>query len=75
MSAEPDRVLTVDEAAPLLRVNRKTLYAAIGAGQIPGVLRVGKTIRLSRAALLRWMGVSAGGALEETHERSPSEVD
>jgi excisionase family DNA binding protein len=57
-------VLTVDEAAAFLRVNRKTLYAAIQKGEVPGVVRIGKTIRLSRAALLDWFRVSAGSALE-----------
>ena len=46
--------LTVEEAAELLRVNRKTLYEAIRLEQIPGVARIGKTLRLRRAALLEW---------------------
>ena len=48
-------VLTVDEVAALLRVNRKTVYDAIKRGQIPGVRRIGGTIRVSRDALLRWL--------------------
>jgi excisionase family DNA binding protein len=44
--------LTVDEAAALLRVNRKTLYESIRLGQVPGVVRVGKSLRLRRAALV-----------------------
>ncbi len=46
--------LTVEEAAELLRVNRKTLYEAIRLEQVPGVARIGKTLRLRRAALLEW---------------------
>ena len=46
--------LTVEEAAELLRVNRKTLYEAIRLEQIPGVARIGKTLRIRRAALLEW---------------------
>jgi excisionase family DNA binding protein len=46
--------LTVEEAAELLRVNRKTLYEAIRLDQIPGVARIGKTLRIRRAALLEW---------------------
>lgn len=41
-------VLTVEELAALLRVNRKTLYEAIQNGAIPGVFRVGRSIRISR---------------------------
>lgn len=44
--------LTVDEAAAFLRVNRKTLYEAIRLGQVPGVVRIGKALRIRRAALV-----------------------
>jgi excisionase family DNA binding protein len=50
--AELPDFLTVDEAAALLRVNRKTLYESIRLGQVPGVMRVGKALRIRRAALL-----------------------
>ena len=53
--------LTVEEAAEILRVNRKTLYEAIRLEQVPGVARIGKTLRIRRAALLEW---TAGKALE-----------
>ena len=34
-SSEPPQVLTVDEVAELLRLNRKTVYEAISKGEIP----------------------------------------
>ncbi|WP_415829703.1 helix-turn-helix domain-containing protein, partial [Corallococcus exiguus] len=49
--------LTVEEAAAILRVNRKTLYESIRLGQVPGVVRVGKSLRIRRAALV---GSSSG---------------
>jgi excisionase family DNA binding protein len=55
-------ILTVDEAAALLRVNRKTLYEAIRAGKVPAG-RIGATIRLSRNALLLWLQGNGGPAL------------
>jgi excisionase family DNA binding protein len=58
-------VLTIDEAAKLLRVNRKTLYQAVKLGQVPGVVRLGRVIRLSRTALLHWMDGDGGPALGE----------
>lgn len=58
-------VLTIDEAARLLRVNRKTLYQAVKLGQVPGVVRLGRVIRLSRTALLHWMDGNGGPALGE----------
>jgi excisionase family DNA binding protein len=48
-------VLTVDEVAGVLRLNRKTVYEAIKRGQLPGTRRIGGTIRVSRDALLRWL--------------------
>jgi excisionase family DNA binding protein len=48
-------VLTVEEVADLLRVDRKTAYAAIAEGGMPGVRRVGRCIRVSREAFLDWL--------------------
>jgi len=53
-------VLTVEEVADVLRVDRKTAYAAIAEGGVPGVRRVGRCIRVSRDALLKWL--DEGGA-------------
>ena len=60
MSEEPSSpdlpaILTVDELAALLRVNRKTAYDAISQGRIPGARRVGRAIRVSRDAVLKWL--------------------
>ncbi len=48
-------VLTVEEVADLMRVDRKTAYAAIADGQVPGVRRFGRCIRVSRDVLIRWL--------------------
>ena len=54
-------LLTVEEAAVFFRINRKTLYEAIRLQQVPGVVRFGKSIRLGREALKRWIrGLSRG---------------
>ena len=58
-------VLTVDEAAAFLRLNRKTLYDAVRAGELPGVVRVGRSIRIGRDALLGWLQGNGGPALGE----------
>lgn len=47
-------VLTVGEGAALLRIGRNALYDAIGRGEVPH-RRIGKSIRLSRTELLRWL--------------------
>jgi excisionase family DNA binding protein len=48
-------VLTVAELAGLLRVDRKTAYALVKAGEIPGARRIGRTIRIHRGRVLRWL--------------------
>lgn len=53
-------VLTVEEVAELMRVDRKTAYAAIAEGGIPGVRRIGRCIRISRDELLRWLAEGQG---------------
>jgi len=49
-------VLTVDEAAAFLRINRNTLYTAIKSGTGPPVQCIGRAMRIHRDALLRWLG-------------------
>jgi excisionase family DNA binding protein len=48
-------ILCVEEFARLLRVNRKTAYEAVANGQVPGVRRLGRTIRIDRDAVLEWL--------------------
>ena len=43
-----------EELAAYLRVDHKTVYAAIQEGSIPGVKRLGRTIRIYRPAVLEW---------------------
>jgi len=57
---EGSAVITVRELAAILRVNRKTAYAAIRAGEIPGVRRVGGAIRIHRDAVLAWLAEGQG---------------
>jgi excisionase family DNA binding protein len=57
---EDPPVLTVDEVAALLRVNRKTVYELIGRGEIRGARRLGRTLRFSREAVLDWLRQGCG---------------
>lgn len=52
---QDDDVLTVEQAAKFLRLGRNAVYDAIGRGEIPH-RRIGRAIRLSRAALVQWLG-------------------
>lgn len=47
--------MTVDEAAEMLDVNRNTLYDAIERGEIGGVRRIGRLIRIHREAFMEWL--------------------
>ena len=53
-------VLTVEEVADLMRIDRKTAYAAIADGGVPGVRRLGRCIRVSRDVLLQWLAEGDG---------------
>ena len=56
--AEPAAVLTLGEAAELLRVPEEGLRELAEAGELPG-RRVGEEWRFARAALLDWLGAAA----------------
>ena len=44
--------LSIDEAAALLRVNRNTLYQAAQRGELPGVVKIGRILRVRKSALM-----------------------
>lgn len=54
-------VMTVDEAAKFLGLGRSALYDAIGRGEVPH-RRIGKAIRLSKTALIAWLGEYKSGS-------------
>ena len=54
LAGTPD-VLTVDELAELLRVNRKTVYNAINEGSLPARRIGSRKIRVLKSALIEWM--------------------
>jgi len=48
-------LLTVKETARLLRLSQNSVYQGVKGGSIPGLRRVGRTIRVHRPTLLRWL--------------------
>jgi len=54
-------VMTADEVATLLRLDRKTVYDYAGRGEIP-CQRLGKRILFSRAALVSWLSACKGSS-------------
>ena len=59
-----DDVLDVVQVARVLRIGRNTIYELVGRNAIPH-RRLGKQIRFSRAAIMRWLDSwSSHGAKE-----------
>jgi excisionase family DNA binding protein len=58
-------LLTVDEAADLLRTTRRALYAMIERRQLPGVIRVRRRILLRADDLLDWLNQKRAPSPEE----------
>jgi excisionase family DNA binding protein len=65
---EPLAVLTIEEAAELLRIGRSAAYEAARRGQLP-VIRLGRSLRVPRHQLDRMLGV------QETNEAAGGNGD
>lgn len=64
MSEIDDEVLDVKKAAELLDLGTATIYAAVAANRIPH-RKIGRQIRFTRRALVRWLEAwSTQGAQE-----------
>ena len=48
-------LLTVDEAAELLRTSRRAIYMMLERHQLPGVTRIGRRVLFRSADLLDWL--------------------
>ncbi len=58
-------LLTVDEAADLLRTTRRAIYAMIERRQLPGVIRVRRRVLLRADDLLDWLNQKRAPLPEE----------
>jgi excisionase family DNA binding protein len=64
-------ILTVDEAADLLKIPRSSVYKLAQEGKIPAQ-KVGRHWRFYRPTLLRWI---AGQASFESKSSAPEKLD
>jgi excisionase family DNA binding protein len=64
-------VLTLEEAAALLRVGASALEAAAGTGGVPG-RRIGDAWRFSKASLIAWLGQQAPAPETSDADRDPA---
>jgi len=65
-ASDAKEVITVDELAALLRVDRKSAYQLVAKGQVPGIRRIGRAIRIHRATVLAWLatGLASSGSAQ-----------
>lgn len=59
MTIEP-QLLKIEEAALLLNIGRTKAYDLAQRGELPGVVRVGHSLRVSRRRLEAWIAEQAG---------------
>ena len=58
-------LLTVDDAAQLLRTTRKAVYVMIERGHLPGVSRLGRRVLLRSDRLLEWLDQNCASSPKE----------
>jgi excisionase family DNA binding protein len=57
-------LLTVYEAAALLRTTRRGIYAMVERRQLPGIIRIGRRVLLRGDDLLHWLDQKRASSLE-----------
>ncbi len=60
----PPPLLTVKDLAVLLSTSSSGIYSRVARGQIPGALRIGRTLRFDPRVIAQWLSAkraSAGG--------------
>lgn len=58
-------LLTVEDAAQLLRTTRKAVYVMIERGLLPGVTRLGRRVLLRSDRLLEWLDQNCASSPKE----------
>ena len=58
-------LVTVDEAAELLRTSRRAIYIMLERRQLPGVTRIGRRVLFRGADLLDWLDQKRAPSPEE----------
>ena len=58
-------LLTVDEAADLLRTSCRAIYAMVERRQLPGVIRIRRRVLFRTSELLDWLDQKRAPSLKE----------
>ena len=70
-SGEERLLLRVEEAATLLGVSRTTMYAMVSAQKLP-IVRIGRSVRIPREALLQWIQEHIDHVADDSGVDSPA---
>ena len=65
-------LLTVDEAAALLRTTRRAIYAMVERRQLPGIIRIGRRVLLRADDLLDWLDQKRAPSLRSNSDERNS---
>ncbi|MBL9106478.1 MAG: helix-turn-helix domain-containing protein [Myxococcales bacterium] len=55
-------MLTVRELALLLATSSAGVYSRVARGQVPGVLRIGRSIRFDPRVIAQWLSANSASA-------------
>ena len=55
-------MLTVEETARALRIGRTACYEAYRSGQIPGAVKIGRSVRVPKHRVMELLGLSDNGS-------------
>ena len=58
-------LLTVGEAAAVLRTSRKAIYAMLERRQLPGLVRIGRRVLIREDNLVEWLRQKYAPSLKE----------
>jgi excisionase family DNA binding protein len=62
VTQRPEKLLLkIDEAAALLSMGRAKAYQMAQNGEMPGIVRMGRSVRVSAAVLRKWVDEQAQG--------------
>ena len=57
---EQPLLLKAEQGAALLGISRSKFFALMAAGEVPGIVRIGRSVRISRTALEAWIRQQSG---------------
>ena len=66
--AQQPLLLRAEEGARILGISRSKFFELMARNEIPGVVRIGRCVRVSRLSLERWVREQSGEVTDEERE-------